>query len=89
MKYLYPISPGVTVHTVPYGTDLFRAVSLAVNCQATITRSLRDKTSRQPVHEIDSTPNDQIEDEDDDEYEDEKSSLDFPWRPSRPLREAV
>ena len=23
MKNLYPISPEVTVHTVPYGTDLF------------------------------------------------------------------
>jgi hypothetical protein len=43
MKYFYLISAGVTVHTVPYGTDLFRAVSLAVNCQATISRSLRDK----------------------------------------------
>jgi hypothetical protein len=39
-----PISPRVTVHTAPYGTDLFRAVPLAVNCQATITRSLRDKS---------------------------------------------
>jgi len=43
VKNLYSISQGVTVHTVPYGTDLFRAASLAVNCQATITRSLRDK----------------------------------------------
>jgi len=42
MKNLYPISPEVTVHTVPYGTDLFRAVSLAVKCRATITWSLRD-----------------------------------------------
>src|ERR1700757_1648440 len=49
MKNLYPISPEVTVHTVPYGPDLFRAVSLAVNCQATITWSLRDKPlSRDP-----------------------------------------
>ena len=50
MKYFYLISPGVTVHTVPYGTDLFRAVSLAVNCQATITRSLRDKNVPTPVY---------------------------------------
>src|ERR1700760_2056810 len=53
MKNLYPISPRVTVHTVPYGTDLFRAVSLAVNCQATITRSLRGRNLPSPVHKID------------------------------------
>jgi hypothetical protein len=47
------ISPRVTVHTVPYGTDLFRAVSLAVNCQATITRSLRGRNLPSPVHKID------------------------------------
>jgi hypothetical protein len=29
-------------HTVLYGTDLFRAAFLAVNCQATIIQSLRD-----------------------------------------------
>ena len=56
MKYFYLISPEATVHTVPYGTNPFRAVSLAVNCQATITRSLRDKNLPTPVHEIDSTP---------------------------------
>jgi hypothetical protein len=55
MKYFYLISPGVTVHTVPYGTDLFPAVFLAVNCQATITWSLRDKNLLTPVHEIEST----------------------------------
>ena len=59
----------MTGHTVPYGTDLFPAVALAVNCQATITGSLRDKDLPTPVHEIDSTP--ALEDEDDDEYEDE------------------
>jgi hypothetical protein len=32
----------VTIHAVPYGTDLVRAPSLAVNCQATITESLWD-----------------------------------------------
>jgi hypothetical protein len=61
-KYFYMISPGVTVHTL-YGTDLFRAVSLAVNCQdfgelsrvATITRSLQDKSLPTPFHEIAST----------------------------------
>jgi hypothetical protein len=35
-----------------------------------ITGSLRDKDLPTPVHEIDSTP--ALEDEDDDEYEDEK-----------------
>jgi hypothetical protein len=65
MEYFYLISPGATLHTVPYGTDLFRAISLAVNCQATITRSLRDKNLPTTVHEIDSSPPNSIEDEDD------------------------
>jgi len=30
-------------HTVPYGTDLLVAGFQAINCQATIIRSLRDK----------------------------------------------
>ena len=34
--HLEAIPAGVTIHTVPYGTDLFLAVSLAINCQATI-----------------------------------------------------
>jgi hypothetical protein len=37
-------------HTVPSGTDSFGAVFLAVNCQATITQSLRDKTRPRSVH---------------------------------------
>jgi hypothetical protein len=45
-KNLYSMSQLVTVQTVPYGTDLFRIISLVVNCQATITRSLRDKKLR-------------------------------------------
>jgi len=48
VKNLYSISRLVTVQTVPDGTDLFRTLSLAVNCQATITRSLRDKTADGP-----------------------------------------
>jgi len=62
----------VSDHTVPYGTDLFRVVSLAVNCQATIAQSLRDKNLLSPVHEIDSTPF--FEAEDDDEYEHERQT---------------
>jgi len=50
----------------------FRVVSLAVNCQATITQSLRDKNLLSPVHEIDSTPF--FEAEDDDEYEHERQT---------------
>ena len=32
-------------HTVPYGTDLWGAPLLAINCQATFISSLRDRTS--------------------------------------------
>ena len=69
MKYLYLISTGITVHTVPHGTDPFRAIFLAVNCQATMTGSLRDKDlpdtcprNRTPLGPVD------------DEYENEERS---------------
>ena len=68
MKYLYLISTGITVHTVPYGTDPFRAIFLAVNCQATITGSLRDKDLP------DNCPRNRLHDPVDDEYEDEERS---------------
>ena len=32
----------LTIHTVPYGTDLIRRAFQAINCLATIIRSLRD-----------------------------------------------
>jgi hypothetical protein len=46
---------------------LFFGVVQAANCLATITRSLRDKTSLAPVRKIDSTPTQTLEHEDEDE----------------------
>ena len=44
-------------HTVPYGTGLFLDTFLAVNCQATIIPSLRDKCLfLRPVRRIGTIP---------------------------------
>jgi hypothetical protein len=50
-----------------------RTPFLAVNCQATIIPSLRDKTTDRLFHVFDSTS--RFEDEDDDEYEDEAKEI--------------
>jgi len=70
-------------HTVPYGTVPFLYTFLAINCQASIIYSLRDKIQTEPrrqnpflipVHEIGATSRPRFEDEDDDEYENDFSS---------------
>src|SRR5215469_5782846 len=55
-------------HTLPYGTVLFLNLLQAVNCEATITWSLRDRdrSTRCPQSRLHIR---QVEDEDDDEYE--------------------
>jgi hypothetical protein len=56
--------------TVPYGTGRFVNGFLAVNCQATFTGSLRDKTILRPVQKIDSSSRVLAKTEDDDSLPD-------------------
>jgi hypothetical protein len=42
-------NPGAATHTVPYGTAFQWHLFLAMNCQATIIQSLRDKAAPENV----------------------------------------
>src|ERR1700751_3280761 len=70
MRYFYLISPGATVHTVPYGTNLFRAGIPGSELPGYYHSVPTGQKPPDTCLEIDSTP--PFENEDDDEYEDDE-----------------
>jgi hypothetical protein len=69
MKNLYALSPLITVHPVPYGTDVFRAVSEAVKLPGYHHLVPAGQDLRRPVHNRGHSS--LTFEEDDDEYENE------------------